>query len=313
MFMMPRPDSAPPPSSPLAGRVVVVTGASDGVGKAAVRRFAQLGAEVVMIGRNEAKTAAAARSIMSETGSRTIRWEIADLGLRESVHELAERLQQRYTAIHVLANNAGAIFVERETTREGLERTFALNHLSYVQLALRLLPRLVAGSREGSPSRIINVSSRAHEDAKPDLEDLQGTRAYGGWRAYANSKLFNVWFTSALASRVDASRLFVAALHPGVVRTRFGLNNGRRGRLLRWLLDLNSISPDAGADTLVWLSESSAPLADQGGYFVKRQRRTTSRLARDTASAERLWRASAQLLDLDADAMVQAAMATSRP
>jgi NAD(P)-dependent dehydrogenase (short-subunit alcohol dehydrogenase family) len=295
--------------TPLADRVVVVTGASDGVGKAAVRQFAQRGAQVIMVGRNEAKTAAAARAIMSETGSRRITWEIADLSLVESVHELGDRLCAAYPAVHVLANNAGAIFTSRDVTREGFERTFALNHLSYMQLTLRLLPALVAGSAAGAPARVINVSSRAHEDAKPDLQDLQGAQSYGGWRAYANSKLFNVWFTQALASRVDPARLVVTALHPGVVRTRFGLNNGRRGRLLRWLLDLNSIPPEQGADTLVWLAEHDDALAHPGGYFVKRQLRTPSRLARDASRSEELWQASARLLHLDADALVRTAMA----
>lgn len=299
--------------SPLSGRVVVVTGASDGVGKAAVRGFVQQGAQVVMVGRNEAKTAAAARAIMSDCGSRAVSWEIADLSDPDAVGELAERLLVSHPRVHLLVNNAGAMFLERELTRAGFERTFALNHLSYVQLGVRLLPALFAAAVPGDPSRLINVASRAHENAKPNLDDLQGARAYGGWRAYANSKLFNLWFTRALAARVDAARLSVQAIHPGVVSTRFATNNGRLGRVLRRVMDLNSVTPEQGADTVLWLATASEALANPGGYWVRRRLTTPSRLARDSAMSEQLWARTGKLLHLDLDAMVRAASAAVVP
>lgn len=299
--------------SPLSGRVVVVTGASDGVGKAAVRGFVQQGAQVVMVGRNEAKTAAAARAIMSDCGSRAVSWEIADLSDPDAVGELAERLLVSHPRVHLLVNNAGAMFLERELTRAGFERTFALNHLSYVQLGVRLLPALFAAAVPGDPSRLINVASRAHENAKPNLDDLQGARAYGGWRAYANSKLFNLWFTRALAARVDAARLSVQAVHPGVVSTRFATNNGRLGRVLRRVMDLNSVTPEQGADTVLWLATASEALANPGGYWVRRRLTTPSRLARDSAMSEQLWARTGKLLHLDLDAMVRAASAAVVP
>ena len=299
--------------SPLTGRVVVVTGASDGVGKAAVRGFVQQGAQVVMVGRNEAKTAAAARAIMSDCGSRAVSWEIADLSDPDAVGELAERLLVSHPRVHLLVNNAGAMFLERELTRAGFERTFALNHLSYVQLGVRLLPALFAAAVPGDPSRLINVASRAHENAKPDLDDLQGARAYGGWRAYANSKLFNLWFTRALAARVDAARLSVQAVHPGVVSTRFATNNGRLGRVLRRVMDLNSVTPEQGADTVLWLATAPEALANPGGYWVRRRLTTPSRLARDSAMSEQLWARTGALLHLDLDAMVHAASAAVVP
>ncbi len=299
--------------SPLTGRVVVVTGASDGVGKAAVRGFVQQGAQVVMVGRNEAKTAAAARAIMSDCGSRAVSWEIADLSDPDAVGELAERLLVSHPRVHLLVNNAGAMFLERELTRAGFERTFALNHLSYVQLGVRLLPALFAAAVPGDPSRLINVASRAHENAKPDLDDLQGARSYGGWRAYANSKLFNLWFTRALAARVDAARLSVQAVHPGVVSTRFATNNGRLGRVLRRVMDLNSVTPEQGADTVLWLATAPEALANPGGYWVRRRLTTPSRLARDSAMSEQLWARTGALLHLDLDAMVHAASAAVVP
>lgn len=306
---MPPAADAPTPATTLTGRVVVVTGASDGVGKAAARAFAQQGAHVVMVGRNEAKTAAAARAIMSESESRTVTWDIADLSDPDAVRELADRLRARHPVVHVLVNNAGAMFLERGVTRGGFERTFALNHLSYVQLALRLLPSLVAAAEAGAPARLINVASRAHRNARPDLDDLQSVRGYGGWRVYANSKLFNLWFTQALAARVDAARVSVHAMHPGVVRTRFATNNGRLGRVLRRLMDLRSVTPEQGADTIVWLASASEPLAHPGAYWVRRTRTTPSRVAQDAARREALWTRTAALLQIDADAMIRDASA----
>ena len=131
--------------------VIVVTGASDGIGKAAARMFAAAGARVVMIGRNEAKTAAAAKTIMSDTGSRSVEWLIADLTRQEAVRELAQRICESCPRVDVLVNNAGAVFAKREETSDGIERTFALNHLAYVALALLLLPSLHAASRPGQP------------------------------------------------------------------------------------------------------------------------------------------------------------------
>ena len=156
--------------------VIVVTGASDGIGRAAAQAFAVAGARVVMIGRNEAKTAAAARKIMSETGSRSVEWLIADLTRQDAVRELAQRISEQCPRIDVLVNNAGAVFAKREETSDGIERTFALNHLAYVALALLLLPSLHAASQPGRPSRILNVSSRAHRDADFSLSDVQLTQ-----------------------------------------------------------------------------------------------------------------------------------------
>jgi retinol dehydrogenase 12 len=287
---------------------VIVTGASDGIGRAAVRRLVQQGAQVVMVGRNAAKTAAAARAIMAETGRRAITWEIADLSRQDEVHDLAARLRANHPRIHVLANNAGAMFLERRLTTDGFEQTFALNHLGYFTLALLLLPSLTQAATPGAPARVVNVSSRAHENARPNLDDLQQERDFGGWRAYANSKLYNIWFTRALARRLDATRVVTHAMHPGVVSTRFATNNGRMGRLLRRVMDVVSVTPDQGADTLVHLATHPDGIADSGLYWVKRTRRTPSRLARNDDMAERLWSESARLAGLDADALIEQAM-----
>ena len=306
-----------PTLSTLAGKTVVVTGASDGIGKAAVRAYVAAGAAVVMIGRNEAKTAAAAQAIVRDAGpttgtegrGRAITWEIADLSRQQEVHDVADRLLARLPRIDVLANNAGAMFLDRDVTPEGFERTFALNHLSYFTLTLRLLAPLVAAAQPGAPSRVLNVSSRAHANARPALDDLQLERQFGGWTQYANSKLYNIWFTRALARRLDASRVATQALHPGVVRTRFATNNGRMGQLLRRVMDLVSVTPAQGADTLVWLSSAPAALDGSGDYWRRRRRVTPSRTARDDARAEALWETTSRLTGLDADRLIRDAMA----
>ena len=295
------------PAFHFADHVVVVTGASDGIGRAAVREFAAGGAQVVMVGRNEAKTRAAAQRLMMETGSRSIVCEIADLSRQDAVRDLAARLRAAYPQIHVLANNAGAMFVDRQVTVDGFEQTFALNHLNYFTLTLLLLPSLYAAAAPGAAARIVNVSSRAHENARPDLDDLQLERRFGGWRAYANSKLFNIWFTRSLSRRLDHARVVTHAMHPGVVRTRFATNNGRVGRLLRGIMDLVSITPEAGADTLVWLAGAAEAAESSGLYWRKRRQQQPSRTAVRDDLAERLWQQSASMAGIDADHVAQQA------
>jgi len=294
------------------GKTVVVTGSSDGIGRAAASAWAAARAEVVMVGRNEAKTAAAARAIMSATGNGQVHWAIADLSRRDATLELARQLAARHPRIHVLANNAGALFLEREDTADGVERTFALNHLAYMTLSLALLPNLAAAAMPGAPARIVNVSSRAHRRASVDPSDWLLRQGYRGWRAYANSKLFNLWFTRTLAARVDAARLVVHAMHPGVVRSRFATNNGAMGRMQRQIMNLVSVSPEQGADTLLWLSHAAEAAASTGDYWVTRQRLSISRLARRDDLAAQLWNDSLPLTGLSPD-VVRAHLAQLAP
>jgi retinol dehydrogenase-12 len=283
-----------------AGKTVIVTGSSDGIGRAAASAWAAARATVVMVGRNEAKTVAAARAIMSATGNRQVHWAIADLSRRDATLDLARDLATRHPRIHVLANNAGALFLDREDTADGVERTFALNHLAYMTLSLALLPNLAAAAMPGLPARVINVSSRAHRRASVNPSDWQLREGYRGWRAYANSKLYNLWFTRTLAARVDAARLVVHAMHPGVVRSRFATNNGAMGRVQRQIMNLVSVSPEQGADTLLWLSHAADAATSTGDYWVTRQRLSISRLARRDDLATQLWNASLPLTGLRA-------------
>lgn len=300
-----------PPPSPqaLAGKTVVVTGASDGIGRAAAAQCAAMGAAtVVLVGRDPAKTEAAADGVAARAAGTAVRWEVADLSLREGVDALAARLRARHPAIDVLANNAGAIFLERELTADGVERTLALNHLGYARLTLALLDPLLAAARPGAPARVLCVSSRAHHNARVSFDDLPLARGYGGWRAYANSKLCNVWFARALAHRLNPEQVVVHSLHPGVVRTRFAVDNGRMGRVLRRVMDLVSIGPEAGADTLTWLAAAPEALRQSGSYWVRRTRTPPSAAGDDPALAERCWTATQALLGVDGDALIREAV-----
>lgn len=300
-----------PPLVPnaLRDRVVVVTGASDGVGRAVADAVVAAGGEVVLVGRNRAKTEHVASSLASKHGRRAVHVEIADLLYLDEQRALAERIGHRWLSIYGLVNAAGALFLDRQETRDGLERTFALNHLSYMVLALTLLPNLLAASvPDGSvtapdappvPARIINVASRAHQGARLKLDDLQSRVRYSGWGAYGRSKLANILFTRALAARVDSARLTVHAMHPGLVATRFAANNGVSGRLQRRVMDWFSISPAAGADTVAWLLGEGPGADSTGGYWAKRRRAALSRAAQDPATAAALWDATISLAGLE--------------
>jgi NAD(P)-dependent dehydrogenase (short-subunit alcohol dehydrogenase family) len=282
-------DTVPLPPDSLRERTVVITGASDGIGRALSERCAQAGARVVMVGRNAAKTTHAANVIMNRTGSRRVTVEIADLLYLEEQHALGERLVAAHPAIFALVNNAGAIFLERQLTRDGLERTFALNHVAYATLALHVLPSLIAGALPNEPARLINVASRAHVRARFEPDNLQGEREYSGWSAYSQSKLANILFTRALATRVDSGALVVHALHPGLVASRFAANNGHFGRLQRRVMDWFSVSAMAGSDTAAWLLASPEAAHESGAYWVQRKRVEPSESARDARAAELLW------------------------
>jgi NAD(P)-dependent dehydrogenase (short-subunit alcohol dehydrogenase family) len=284
----------------IAGKTVVITGASDGIGRVASLTLTAAGAHVVMVGRNAAKTVAAAQRIMSATGSRTVTAEIADLSRRDAVLELADGVLRKHEQIAVLINNAGALFLDRQITPDGFERTFALNHLAYFALSVQLLPAL---ARAGT-ARIINVSSRAHRRARLDVDDVVAPASYRSWRAYANSKLANILFTKVMAHQLDPARISVHAVHPGLVSTRFAANNGMRGRLIRRIMDLRAISPEQGADSLVWLATANAGDLGSGEYFVRRQRVTPSRAARNTALADALWTVSERCTQLNAHTMI---------
>jgi len=274
------------------GKVCVVTGATSGIGKAAAAALAKLGAQVVLVGRDRGRAEAAAAEI-GATAAVPPKAEIADLASMEQVRALAGRLGS-LERIDVLINNAGLVLGEHRVTRDGFEHVFAVNHLAPFLLTNLLLPKLTGSA----PARVVTVTSDAHSAAKLDLDDPNLEHGWNSWRSYANSKLANILFTRELARRLGGTGVTANCAHPGVVRTGFG----REGKpLLRLGTTIGRpflLSPERGADTIVYLASSPDVAGETGGYYVKRQRREPSAAARDDAAARKLWDISEQLTGL---------------
>jgi NAD(P)-dependent dehydrogenase (short-subunit alcohol dehydrogenase family) len=267
----------------VGGRTCVVTGATAGIGLATARELARRGARVVIVGRDPAKCAAVAGEI---SGADTA---VADLSSQREVRRLAAELRQRYERIDVLVNNAGAMFSQRRESVDGIEMTFALNHLAYFLLTTTLLDRI--------RGRIINVSSHAHERERLDFADLQGRHRYSGPAAYGRSKLANVYFTYELARRLDPMQATVNVLHPGVVASDFGKGNrGMYARGLRAALSRFGISNEEGAETSVYLATSPDVTDTTGKYFDRSRERRSSPISYDVEAARRLWDESERLV-----------------
>ncbi|HOC41821.1 MAG TPA: SDR family NAD(P)-dependent oxidoreductase [Thermoanaerobaculales bacterium] len=279
----------------MEGRVCVITGASSGIGRAAALDLAALGARVVIVARDPGRGAAARDEVAAATGRRDVALEIADLRSQREVRDLAGRLLAAEAAIHVLVNNAGLTLSERRLTEDGLEETFAVNHLAPFLLTGLLLDRL----RASAPARVVTVASAAHRAAVIPFDDLNGERGFSGWRAYGWTKLANILFTAELARRLDGSGVTATCLHPGVVATGFAregplLVREFQRRLGRHLL----LDPKRGADTLVWLAASAEVEGASGGYYANRRPVTPAKAARDAAAARRLWEISERLTGL---------------
>ena len=274
------------------GKVCVVTGATSGIGKAAAAALARQGAQVVLVGRDRGRAEAAATE-MGAASTVPPKVEIADLTSMDQVRALAGRLAS-LERIDVLINNAGLVLGERRVTQDGFEHVFAVNHLAPFLLTNLLLPKLTGSA----PARVVTVTSDAHSAASLDLDDPSLEHGWNSWRSYANSKLANILFTRELARRLDGTGVTANCAHPGVVRTGFG----RESRpLLRFGLTLARpflLSPERGADTIVYLASSPDVAGETGGYYVKRQRREPSAAARDDAAARKLWDISEKLTGL---------------
>jgi retinol dehydrogenase 14 len=281
---------------PMAGQTVLVTGATSGIGRATALGLATMGAQVAITGRDRGRTENAAREI-SAAGGMNVEVFVADLSSQAQVRRLASEVLESLPRIDVLINNAGGYWSSRHVTADGLERTFALNHLAPFLLTNLLLDRLERSAR----ARVVTVASNAHATGRIDFDDLQGELSYSGGRAYSQSKLANVLFTYQLARRMRGSAVTANALHPGVVRTSFGAEDpGRIQRLLVPLLRPVMKSPAQGAATSIHLA--SAPELEQvsGRYFANRRPTRSSTRSYDQAVAAWLWEASADLVGLTA-------------
>lgn len=277
------------------GRICVVTGASSGIGKAASVELARLGATIVAVCRDRGRGEAALAEIgAAATGGGEPMLELADLASADQVRELANRLGA-LPRIDVLVNNAGLVAGARQLTANGVELTFALNHLAPFLLTNLLLDKIKASA----PARIVTVSSTAHRSARLDLDDLRADRHYLPMLAYANSKLANILFTRELAAKLDGTGVTANCLHPGTVRTNFGQSGS--GWLRTGLTIARPFLPSAqaGARTVVYLASSPDVARESGGYYVSCKRREPSKAARDTHTARTLWDISARLTGIE--------------
>jgi NAD(P)-dependent dehydrogenase (short-subunit alcohol dehydrogenase family) len=291
----------------MKGKVVVITGATSGIGQIAAESLAGMGARIIQIARDRGRADAALRRLGESATGVAHRIYYADLSRVSEMKRVASEIATAEPRIDVLINNAGAMFGSRQLTDDGLERTFALNHMSYFVLTHGLRERLVASA----PSRVVNTASDAHVGANLDFNDLQSEAAYRGsfvkslryggpgFKVYGRSKLCNIVFTRELARRLLGTGVTANCLHPGFVATRFGDQSGGwisfGIRMGKWF----ALTPQQGAETLVYLASSPEVAGVTGEYFHKCHPVRPSQEAQDAAIARRLWTETARLAHLE--------------
>jgi retinol dehydrogenase 14 len=290
------PEQPAPSAMPMAGRTVLVTGGTSGIGRATALGLAGMGADVAVTGRDRGRTEDTAREIRAAGGGHVDAF-VADLSSQSEVRRLASEVLAALPRIDVLVNNVGGYWNTRHVTADGLERTFALNHLAPFLLTSLLLDRL----RESAPARVVTVSSNAHSDGVVDFDDLQGERDYSGARAYGQSKLANLLFTYELARRLQATSVTANAVHPGLVSTGFGAEDpGSVQRVFVPFIRPFMKSPARGAATSIHVASDPALERVRGGYFVGSKPKKSSERSYDEGAAARLWQVSANLVGLTA-------------
>jgi NAD(P)-dependent dehydrogenase (short-subunit alcohol dehydrogenase family) len=281
----------------MKGKTVVITGGTSGIGEVAAEILAKKGARIVLVARDKTRGNATLGRLRSSAPGVAHSIYFADLTSLAEMKRVAAQIADQEQRIDVLINNAGALFARRRLTPDGLEFTFALNHMAYFVLTEGLRERLIASR----PARIINTASAAHQDATLDFDDLQSAKNYRALKAYSRSKLCNILFTRELARQLHGTGVTANCLHPGFVATRFGDQSGGPIASLLWLAKFFAISPAEGAETIVCLASSPNVATTTGQYFYKCLPTTPSRSARDDRSALLLWQRSAVLAGLKED------------
>jgi NAD(P)-dependent dehydrogenase (short-subunit alcohol dehydrogenase family) len=277
----------------MMGKTVLITGGTGGIGRAAAIGLSSMGARVGVTGRDRMRAERAAAAIADESGNPAVDVFVADLSSQAEVRRLADEVLSAYPRLDVLLNNVGGFWAHRHVTADGLERTFALNHLAPFLLTGLLLDRLTASA----PARVVTVSSRAQALGKIDFEDLMGERRYSGKRAYNQSKLANVMFTHELSGRLEGTKVTATVLHPGMTRTAFSAEDPARA-MAPMVVAMRPFmkSPERGADTAVYLAGSPEAEGVTGQYFANRKARKSHKSSYDSATTARLWRVSADLV-----------------
>ncbi len=282
----------------MTGKTVSITGGTGGIGRAAAIGLAAMGARVGITGRDRTRAEEAATAIVRKSGNPAVDVFVADMSSQAEIHRLATEVLFAYPRLDVLLNNVGGFWAHRHMTADGLEHTFALNHLEPFLLTSLLLERLVASA----PARVVTVSSGAQSSGKIDFDDLMGKQKYSGSRAYDQSKLANVMFTYELARRLEGTGVTSTALHPGLTNTAFsGEDPARAFAPIVALLRPFMRSPQRGADTAVYLASSPEAEGLTGRYFANRKAKETHKSSYDTAITARLWQVSTDLVGLPVD------------
>lgn len=282
-------------SGHLVGKTALVTGATSGIGFHTALGLAREGAHVILGGRDEERARKSVEVIRRETEAPRIDYLIADMSSMAGVRSFAEQILNQYSRLDILVNNVGGLFLTRQISEDGYEKTFALNHLSYFLLTELLKDLLIASA----PARIVNVSSTAHQNSQIDFEDLHSTRRYRGMTAYGQSKLANLLFTYELATRLADTGVTANALHPGFVRTALGMKNSNPVlAALIWLVFRAGMSPERGARTSLLLASSPELEEVTGKYYSAGNQVRSSRMSYDKAAAARLWDLSEELTGL---------------
>ena len=272
-------------------RRILVTGASSGIGKITAMELAKMGAQLLLVCRDRTRGEAAVAEIAAKTGNRDVELMIADLGSQRQIRQLAANVVARNEPLHVLINNAGLVNMSRTATEDGIETTFAVNHLAYFLLTLLLLDRL----KQSAPARIINVASDAHKFGSMNFDDLGGARRYSGFRIYGRSKLANILFTYELARRLEGTGVTVNCAHPGPVSSGFGKNNGALARLVLAVAGPFMRTPERGAETSIHLASSPEVEGISGKYYLDCKPHQSNAESYDRAIARRLWDVSTQM------------------
>jgi len=279
----------------MQGKTVVVTGGTSGIGEVTACELARQGARIVLVARDRQRGADTMAKLRAANPSATHAIHYADLSSIAEMKRVANEIAAAESKVDVLVNNAGAVFLSRHESVDGLEMTFATNHMAYFILTNTLLDRLKAA---GS-ARIVSTASGAHSAGKLDFGDLQLKSKYAVTRAYGNSKLCNILFTRELAKRLKGSGVTATCLHPGFVGTRFGQNNAKSGlmKLIAKTAMSFGLKPEEGARTIIWLASSPDVEGQSGGYYVKCRLTKPSDAAQHDGDAKRLWEMSAAIAE----------------
>lgn len=280
----------------MKGKTCIVTGATSGIGRSTAIALARAGATLGLVARDPERAEATVRAIRDETGSTAVEVFLADLASQAEIRGAAAAILDRYPLIHLLVNNAGVVNLQRQITADGIEQTFAVNHLGYFLLTHLLLERL----RASAPARIVNVGSDAHKFVKGiNFDDVGFGDGYTWMKVYGHSKLANLMFTYELARRLEGSGVTVNCVHPGAVATGLGKNNGAVSTLLIRILSPFFRTPDKGAATTLHVATSPALEGVSGRYFASCREARSTPASRDRDAALRLWELSAHLTGLD--------------